>query len=312
MSVKTVTAYLAAAVATGGTIAFTYPQGTTRGDFVLGARHKMTAMGKTFVAPENMTVSLGATTATVTYQGATTIPASSRVTLELDRNCVENSLNTAQLGGEKYVTPGQDTFVTPIRDVAINLGSPTTKTTTSLIATTAVAGIGAVAMAGTKVVGGVGVLGAPTGRGVQVVSSNAGDTTQTITVRGKDMYGQSMSEAIAANGTAPVLGKKAFLTVTSVTASAALAGNLSVGDTDVLGLPVWLGNATFVWRETQDGAVATAGTIVAGLGQVVPSATSADVRGTYLPNAACDGSKACILLAAIPEPNFYGPAQFTS
>lgn len=314
MSVTTISGVTAAAVATAGTITVSYPPGTTRGDFVLGARHRLSVMGRVFSAPELITVSLGALSAVITYQGATTIPAGSRFTAELDRNTDGNSLKTSQLGVDKFITPGQETFCYPLKEVAISLGNPTALSTTAVIATTAVAAAGVVAIAGTKAAGGVvASLGAPTGRGIQIVSSNAGDTTQTVTIRGKDMYGQPMAATMSLNGTTVVQGTKAFASISSVTASAALVGNLSVGDNDVLGLPVYLPNGTFIWRETQDGAVATAGTIVAGLGiATVATATTGDVRGTYKPNNATDGTKACVLLAAIPEPNFYGQAQFTA
>ena len=315
MSVATITGYTAATIATGGTITVSYPAGTTRGDYVLGARHRLSVLGKSFAAPELITVALNATTAVVTYNGSTTIPAGSRYTVELDRNTDKNTLTTNQAVPDRFVATGLATYVYPVQDYALSLGTPTALSTTAVCATVAVAGAGAVAItSGTKYVAASAnvPLGAPTGRAVQAVSSNAGDTTQTITVRGKDMYGQSMSATIALNGTTPVLGTKAFYSITSITASAALAGNLSVGDTDVLGLPVWLGNSTFVWRETQDGAVATAGTITAGLGQTLATAANGDVRGTYKPNAATDGTKSCILFAVIPEPGFYGQAQFTS
>ena len=313
MSDATITGLTSAAVATGGTVTGAYPAGTTRGDFVLGARHRLNVIGKSFAAPEAITVALGASLVTVTYNGATTIPAFSRFTIELDRNGLVNPLTTNQAGTDKFIVPGLPTAIYPLSEFGLSLGSPSTLSTTAVVATTAVAAAGLVAITtGTKYAAGTTnvPLGAPTGRAIQVVSSNAGDTTQTITVRGKDMYGQFMSQTFALNGTTPVIGTKAFLSITSVTSSAALAGNLSVGDTDVLGLPCWLGNATFIWRETQDGAVATAGTIVAGLGQTLATAANGDVRGTYKPNAATDGSKACILFAMIPQPSFYGQAQF--
>ncbi len=312
MSVKTVTGYLAAALATNGTITVSYPAGTTRGDFVLGIRHRLSIGGKNYAAPEGFTIALNAASAVVTYLGATTIPPGSRFTVELDRNTDVNNVQSFQKGPDGFIQAGQETFMAKVSDYAISLGSPSALSTTAIVNASAVAGAGAVALNGGKLVGAVVPLGAPTGRAVQVVSSNAGDTTQTVTVKGKDMYGQNMRQDFALNGTTPVIGTKAFATVTSVSASAALAGNLSVGDSDVLGLPVYLSNATFVWRETQDGALATSGTLVAGLSALpgTATATNGDVRGTYKPNAATDGSKGCVLVAAIPDPTFFGQPQY--
>lgn len=47
------------------------------------------------------------------------------------------------------------------------------------------------------------------------------------------------------------------------------------------------------------------GVFVAGV-QTTPTSTTGDVRGTYDPAAACDGSKQFALLVALPEPNYRG------
>ena len=314
MSVVTITGYTSASVATGGTVVVSYPTGYTRGDFVIGARHRMSVLGKVFSCPENITVSLGNTAATITYNGTTTIPAGTRFTVELDRAGAANSVTTPRNQIDTYIPVGRDTFVTPVFDCIVNLGTPTTASATAVCAAQAIAAAGAAVITGgakySSATGTV-LLGAPTGRNVNVVSSNAGDTTQVVTVTGTDMYGNTMRESITCNGTTTVQGKKAFYSVTGVAVSAALTGNLSVGDGTILGLPVYLPNATWVLRETQDGATATSGTIVAGAGITVPStATSADVRGTYTPNSAPDGSRSFALLAALPEPYFYGQPQY--
>lgn len=312
MSVATITGFTSATVANGGTITVSYPTGFTRGDFVIGARHRLSVLGKVFNCPENITVSLGNTTATITYNGTTTIPAGTRFTVELDRAGGANSLTTPRNAIDTYIPAGRDTFVIPVMDSIVNLGTPTTAAATAVCAAQAISGTNVAALInGTKASGGVAALGASTGRNVNVVSANAGDTTQVVTVTGVDMYGQTMREAITLNGTTTVQGKKAFASVTAVSVSATMTGNLSVGDGTIIGLPVYLPNATWILRETQDGATATAGTVVAGAGITVPStSTSADVRGTYTPNSAPDGSRSYALLIALPEPNFYGQPQF--
>ncbi len=83
----------------------------------------------------------------------------------------------------------------------------------------------------------------------------------------------------------------------------------TVGTGDVIGLPVFLPGTGYVLRELQDGAAATAGTIVAGV-TTKATATTGDVRGTYDPNAACDGAKAFQLLTFLGDPGFKGVAQF--
>jgi len=55
----------------------------------------------------------------------------------------------------------------------------------------------------------------------------------------------------------------------------------------------------------------TSGTLVTGLAVATkPTATNADVRGTYDPAVACDGTKAFSLLLAIEDPTFLGSAQY--
>lgn len=311
-NVVVVTGVTSAPVTTGGTIVVAYPAGTTRGDFVLGMRHRLSAIGRVFNCPENITVSLGSTSATITYNGTTTIPAGTRFSVELDRNTTNSMLTTDPYAVDRfYVRPGRDTFVFPTPLVTISLGTPTTAAATAVCAAQAISGSNVSAVInGTKAAAGVASLGAQTGRNVVIVSANAGDTTQTVTITGTDMYGAVMNERLTLNGTTTVTGGKAFATVTGVVVSATMTGNLSVGDGTRIGLPVYLSNSTFILRELQDGAVATAGTVVAGLSIATPATiTSGDVRGTYAPNSAPDGSRAYALVTALPEPSFYGQPQ---
>lgn len=103
-------------------------------------------------------------------------------------------------------------------------------------------------------------------------------------------------------------GKKAFKTITSVVPSANITG-ATVGSGDVLGLPVYLGEAGDILAELEDGAAATAGTVVAG-DDTDPTATTGDVRGTYDPNSAMDGATKIDLVCALPDPKYKGLSQY--
>lgn len=299
---RTVSGVTASAIATGGTLTITYPTGTSRGTFAYGTRHRLSVLGKVFSAPEDMTIAFGASSAVITYNGTTTIPAGRAFTAQFDSPGEVNDVLKAATAYPIY-TPGA---------LAIwNLGSPTALAATSVCAAQAVAGAVALTINGTKATSSVYSAQCPTGRALKVVSAGAGDTTQTLAITGTDMYGQTMRETIALNGTTIVSGKKAFATVTSVVASAATAGNISVGDTDILGLPSYLPVATYILKELTDNAAPTAGTTVAGLVLTTkPTATTADVRGTYLPNQATDGSKNYVLVMALPDPTFLGATQY--
>lgn len=175
-----------------------------------------------------------------------------------------------------------------------NLGAPAVAAANNIGAALAYAGAGALAPnatpAGGSLVGGVATVDFP--RALVVVSSNAGDTTQTITITGTDYYGAPMTQTFALNGTTPRNGLKAFYTISSIASSAALAGTLNVGTLNVFGLSYAILTGSLVV-----GTKNTAGVITADAGTVVqPDFTSpatgatGDVRGTYAPAATPNGA----------------------
>jgi hypothetical protein len=183
----------------------------------------------------------------------------------------------------------------------IDLGTPAALAATAICAAQAIAGAGNALINGTKASGGTVTIesGIPFfGRAVSVVSSGAGDTTQTVTVTGTDIYGAAMTQTLTLNGTTTVNGTKAFKTITQVAVSAALAGNLSVGDTDIIGIPFRCVNRSVV-QTFWDTAFVTTGTFVAAVA-TTPSATTGDVRGTFVPPAATNGSRRLVLWFNFP------------
>lgn len=152
----------------------------------------------------------------------------------------------------------------------------------------AVSGAGNLTINGALASGGVATLDVP--RTVEIDSSNAGDTTQTATVYGTDVYGNAMTETIAFNGTTAVAGTKAFKTVTRVAVSAAMAGNANVGTTDVFGLPYRVDSRNYV-QTAWNGAFVTTGTFAAADVTSPATATTDDVRGTYAVPDAANGTK---------------------
>jgi hypothetical protein len=118
-------------------------------------------------------------------------------------------------------------------------------------------------------------------RSWQTVSTNAGDTTQTITVTGYDVYGVLMHETATLNGTTVVWGKRAFKYITNVNVSATTAGNVSVGTSDVYGIHLisqFFEYTNIYWI----GAFLTANTgwLAATDFLTTATGTSGDVRGT--------------------------------
>jgi len=127
-------------------------------------------------------------------------------------------------------------------------------------------------------------------RAVQIASSNAGDTTQTATFTGTDAYGIPLVETLTFNGTTGVSGAKAFKTVTQVAISAALTGNATAGSTDIIGLPYRVDSRNYALT-AHNGAFVTTGTLTAAVTTSPATATTGDVRGTYLVPSASDGTK---------------------
>ena len=290
MSLQTVSGKLAAAVANGGTVAISYPGGATqRGLFAGGTNHRLVLNHTTLSAPNDMTLSFGAASVTVTNGTGATWPAGADFVFQFD-----------ETGAQNGIFAGGVELLKPVPTHLINLGSPGTADADGFCASQAVnSGVAALIN---------GALGSTAdaryGRNVVAAWTN----TAIVTVTGRDCFGRVMIEQ-SGSGTS-FTGVKAFATITSVTFNANVTG-ATVGTGDVLGLPVHLPNATYILREIENGATATAGTVVAGLSQATKStATTADVRGTYDPNSACDGSRGFKLLAAIPDPEFLGNPQF--
>lgn len=66
------------------------------------------------------------------------------------------------------------------------------------------------------------------------VSSNAGDTTQQITVYGRDGGGAAVSETVTLNGVTPVIGTQSFASVFGMRKSAATLGTVTISDNPVV------------------------------------------------------------------------------
>lgn len=143
------------------------------------------------------------------------------------------------------------------------------------------------------------------------LTSTANNSGLDVTVNGTDAYGKTQSEKITGPNNNTVRGAKAFKTVTSVTATGIVTA-LSVGDSDILGLPVRVGDKGKVVGLWVDGVSETTNTIVAGLSTTGTStATTADVRGTVLGGTATNGAKrftALLIVDPASKESLYGVA----
>lgn len=142
------------------------------------------------------------------------------------------------------------------------------------------------------------------------ITGVAGGTGGNFTVRGYDVYGQPMSETIAATaGATTVNGKKAFKFVASGTPAFSDAHNYSVGTADVYGLPFLASSYGYV-NATFNNAPVTAPGFVAGDATAV-TATTGDVRGTI--TSTSDGTKRLQIMQGVSLTNLatLAPGVFT-
>lgn len=196
--------------------------------------------------------------------------------------------------------------------IVVSLGAPAAADVDGICAAQAIAGAADAVINGALASAGAVTMDVP--RGVQVDSSDAGDTTQTVTVYGRDVYGASMVETIALNGTTDVLGLKAFASISRVAVDAVMAGNLTVGTTGKLGLPYRPVLGGFL-RGRLGEDTADAGTYAAPI-RTTSTATTADVRGTYLPAGTLNGTNTYSVAIAVANgptnADAFGIAQFTA
>ena len=139
-------------------------------------------------------------------------------------------------------------------------------------------------------------------RAVAVTIGAGTITDRNVTISGYDYYGQAMSEVIATGTTqsTTVNGKKAFYQILSATVSGAVGATIALGTTDILGLPVRVTSAAYIARAGWNNTLAEdAGTFVAAV-TTTATTTSGDVRGTYVPSSATDGTKRLVMGILVP------------
>jgi hypothetical protein len=139
-------------------------------------------------------------------------------------------------------------------------------------------------------------------RAVAVTIGAGTIANRNVTISGYDVYGQPMSEVIATGTTqsTTVNGKKAFFQIASASVSGAVGATIALGTTDILGAPVRITNAGYIARAGWDNTLAEdAGTFVAAV-TTAATTTSGDVRGTYVPSSAPDGSKRLVVGVLLP------------
>lgn len=189
--------------------------------------------------------------------------------------------------------------LTPI--VQVDLGAPATASANAISLSQGVTG-GVAALLN-------GALGATIDVPRNVVA--AWTNTAVLTVTGRDKYGRLMVET-SASGTS-FTGKKAFKTIISTVFNATVTG-ATIGTGTVLGLPYRLGGKFDILAGYVDTTLENASSTVVACDTTTPSGTTGDVRGTYAPATAPDGTRRYRVWMKIfglkSREESYGTAQF--
>jgi hypothetical protein len=137
----------------------------------------------------------------------------------------------------------------------------------------------------------------------RAVSITSGTTTLagiTYTVVGFDIYGQPQTEAITGPGAGlTVNGKKTWKWISSVTPSATNAATVSIGTADIFGFPVKVDSFPYVtvyWNNV----VQLTATITAADATTPATTTTGDVRGTFTPGSASNGTIRMVAFITLP------------
>lgn len=298
MRTETISAALSTNVGQGGSFTIPYPDGKTANDYQAGANpdHVITSISGMPIYAKNgdFSVAFGASNISVTILKNFSYLDGETVWLHIDA--------AATTEGDGSLALASDVQMDEMHAVIINLGTPLATDTDSAVASQAatLAGGLATGINGALAADGVATFDVPR----NVVAAWTG--TAVLTVTGTDQFGNVVRES-SASGTS-LAGRKAFKTITGVSVSANVTG-LTVGHGNVLGLPVYLASPAHVVREILNDAAATAGTILAG-DTATATATTGDVRGTVVPNAAPNGTNVYELIAMVRAPDGRGVAQF--
>jgi len=123
-----------------------------------------------------------------------------------------------------------------------------------------------------------------------------------FTVSGYDYYGQAMSEAItsSASVSTAVNGKKAFYQISSIAVAGATGTAITIGTTDILGIPVRVTDAGYIARVGYNNVLAEDAGAFLVAATATATTTTGDVRGTYVPSGATDGIKRLVMGILLP------------
>lgn len=132
------------------------------------------------------------------------------------------------------------------------------------------------------------------------LTSAANLSAINFTITGLDYHNRVIVQTLAGPNANTVTTLKTFQAVYSVTADAAVPSNVSVGTSDTFGLPMRCGVRGFLSARWDTGATEDAGTFVASSNVALPTPSTGDIRGTYTPSSASNGTRLLVLYISKP------------
>ena len=220
-----------------------------------------------------------------------------------------NIANTTALtlhGNIAFENPApMDLGVGPLGRIYVFDCVPQAAVTSNIAATQTPTGAGNLTLtAGTSVksvvrTDGVTVLQLDLPRAVSV-SLVTGGTARAYTITGYDYYGQAMSEVITSVAAATTNGKKAFYQIVSVSGAGASTTAVTVGTTQLIGLPVRVTDGGYLCHVGWNGSFTVDSGTLAVAATATATTTTGDVRGTFSPSSVPDGIKRLVLGIMLP------------
>lgn len=128
------------------------------------------------------------------------------------------------------------------------------------------------------------------------LTSTANLSGGNFTLTGYDEYGALLTSTIAGPNNNTVTFPKAVASVVSVVPAATDgSNNVTVGTADIFGLPFACADAGYVIPKWGNALGIDTGTLVEADATTPATASTGDVRGTYLPSTASNGSRRLVI-----------------
>jgi hypothetical protein len=121
-----------------------------------------------------------------------------------------------------------------------------------------------------------------------------------FTITGFDTYGRKQTQKLAGPNNNTVNTKKAFASVLSVVPDTTNAGTVSIGSSDIYGIPWMFTDLGYIQDVGWAGNLARdAGTATAADATTPATNATGDPRGTYLPSSASNGARRLVFVLAL-------------